>query len=220
MSIKINKAKGHQIYRLKDGTRVPGVTTVKGVMGNRVLMIWANKIGLEGTEMSKYVDVLADMGTLTHARIHEELTGQKIIDWSEYSEKERERSDNSMLSYYEWRKHYEIEVIESEMELVSEEHRYGGTCDVYGRLDGSLELIDFKTGKGIYPDMMIQLVGYWLLLEENGYPVERARILNIPRAANERFDERVLETYQVEPYKELFLVCKKMYDLRKTCGIN
>ena len=55
----IDRSKQHGPYLLKDKTRVPGVTTITGILDKPALKTWANKIGLQGIEIKKYVDSLA-----------------------------------------------------------------------------------------------------------------------------------------------------------------
>ena len=213
----IKKAKAHQVYKTKDGQRVPGVTTILGILDKPALKYWANKIGLLGIEVNKYVDELADIGTLTHYRVECEFAGRQA-DLSDYSANQINLSDNSMLSFYDWQKAHKIEPISNELQLVSEEYGYGGTCDIYCLLDGKKTLIDLKTGKAIYDDHLLQVSAYRFLLIENGYEVEETRILNIPRAENEEFMERKLA--DPDAYFEIFIYCKKIYDLKKKIGMR
>ena len=68
---------GHQVYKTADGTRVPGVTTICGVMDKPALVKWANNLGLQGTDSTKYVDALAASGTLAHYWAEEVLIGRE-----------------------------------------------------------------------------------------------------------------------------------------------
>ena len=52
-------ARQHTVYKLASGARVPGVTTVLSVLNKPALVPWANKLGLEGIDVRKYVDALA-----------------------------------------------------------------------------------------------------------------------------------------------------------------
>ena len=38
-------SKAHTVYKLADGTRVPGATTITGLLNKPHLVRWANKIG-------------------------------------------------------------------------------------------------------------------------------------------------------------------------------
>jgi len=173
------KTAAHQVYKTKSGLRVPGTTTITGNLGwnKQALITWANNLGLEGIVASKFRDDKAEIGTLAHRFLLDEKKGVKT-DTSDYSANQIQQAENSLISYYEWAKGKKIEPILMEEPLVDEENLYGGTPDIYGRVDGVLELTDYKTGKGIYLEHFIQVAGgYKHLLEANGYKVERVRIL-------------------------------------------
>ena len=77
--------------------------------------------------------------------------------------------------------------------LVSEDYNYGGTPDFYGVVDDKYELIDFKSGSGIYEEHYIQLSAYQhLIIETRGEVPYNLRILNIPRSDDESFMEEIL----------------------------
>ena len=212
---KSNKTKAHTIYRLKDGTKVVGTTTITNILAKPALVVWANRIGLQGIDVAKYVDDKADIGTLAHAIITNELAG-KPTDTSDYSKNQISSAENSVLSFYEWKKGKTIEPILIEAPLVSEEHRYGGTMDVYAKIDGALELLDLKTGSGIWPEHFYQVGGGYLeLLKENLFEVERIRILNIPRTKDESFQEQVVKAEDCGLYWEIFYHCLRIYELKK-----
>jgi hypothetical protein len=210
-----NKFKAHIRYRLKDGTRVPGVTTITGELGwsKRHLIDWANRIGLEGIDANKYRDDKADIGTLAHLMITNKLTG-KTTETDDYSKNQIDAAKNSVASFEAWAKDKNIEPIFVEQQLVSEAYRFGGTGDIYAKVDGILELIDLKTGKAIYEEHLIQAGGgYDILFEEHEYPVERVRILNIPRADDEHFVDLVI--INRDYCRKIFLNCLDNYNLHK-----
>ena len=209
-----NKVKAHIRYRKEDNTIVPGVTTITNQLGwnKQVLINWANRIGLEGIEAGKYKDDKADIGTLGHAMITDKILG-KETDTSDYSQNQIDQAENSALSFWEWEKDHKIEPILVEKPLVSELLGFGGTCDIYGKVNGFHELIDLKTGSGIYPEFFIQVAAYQELLKENGYSVSRVRILNIPRAESETFQEQVVGN--IDLYWHIFLNLLEIYKINK-----
>ena len=184
-------SKAHTIYKLADGTRVPGATTVTGLLNKPYLIKWANNLGLDGIDSSKYVDEAAKTGTLAHALVLEHLTGGKV-DLTQYSPQQIDLAENSIISYFEWEKRHAVEPVWCERPMVSERMRYGGTIDCLAYVDGELELIDFKTGKAVYEEYFVQTAAYRKLLEENGFDVRRIRILRIGRDETEGFEERVM----------------------------
>lgn len=65
MKDKLRKAsKAHVKYRTKDKVLVPGVTTITNLLNKPYLIKWANDLGLEGIDSTKYRDEAADIGTL------------------------------------------------------------------------------------------------------------------------------------------------------------
>ena len=185
------RAKQHQIYRLKDGTRVPGVTTITGVEAKPFLIPWANKLGLQGIKTAEYVDHLAEIGTLAHQMVADHLRG-KVTDTSEYTGEQIDKAENSFLSYLEWEKGKTIEPILIEIPLVSEKYRYGGQIDTLLKVNCVLGQYDLKTGKAIYDDWYTQLIAYAYLLFENGYIEDwsnlPSNILRIGRDETEGFE--------------------------------
>ena len=120
-----NKSKQHTVYKLKDGTRVPGVTTVLNVLNKPALVPWANKMGLQGIDTTKYVDAAALAGTAAHAMIQAHLTGE-VFDGTSYPQDLLSLAENGFIKYLDWEKGHKIEDVHSELQLVSERWRYGG----------------------------------------------------------------------------------------------
>ena len=206
------KASAHTQYKLPDGTKVPGVTTVLGILNKPALVKWANNLGLQGIDSSKYRDEMAEIGTLAHQMIVDYFNKIKT-DTSEYSQSQINLAENCLLSFWEWEKGHKIEVIMAEAQLVSQEYGFGGTIDCFCKLDGQPTLLDFKTGKAIYPEMFYQLAAYEQLLAEAGQLIEVTRILRIGRDADEGFEERSVGN--LDKHFELFKHCLAIYNLQK-----
>jgi len=206
------KSKAHIRYQLPDKTPVPGVTTVLGILNKPALVIWANRLGLQGIDSSKYRDEMGDIGTLAHQMIVDYFNKLET-DTSDYSSNQIELAENCLLSFWEWEKGHKIEVVMAETPLVSQEYGYGGTIDCFCKLDGQPTLLDFKTGKAIYPEMFCQLAAYEQLLAEAGQLIEVTRILRIGRDADEGFEERLVG--KLDKHFELFKHCLAIYNLQK-----
>jgi hypothetical protein len=208
------KSKAHQRYKNKDGVGVPGVTTITGQLGwnKQQLISWSNKLGLQGIESSKFRDDKADIGTLAHLIVTSHILGTKP-DTKDYSANQISQAENCALSYFEWAKARKIEPILVETWMVSELYQYGGTPDFYGKVDGVFELIDYKSGKGIYPEYSIQVAAYRQLLIEAGKPVDKVRIINIPRSEDESFQEKIITN--LDEAWQAFLALRTLYGLKK-----
>lgn len=210
--ITISKTKAHQIYKNAAGKRVIGTTTALGILSKPALIPWANRLGLNGIDSAKYVDEKAAVGTLAHAKIMGYFLDKEIDD-SEFSKKEIDQADNALVSFYEWIKGKKIEPILVEKQLVSEKYQYGGAVDLLAKIDGSNDIIDFKTGSGIYDEAVYQISGYRQLAIEAGYKVDKCRIVNVGRDESEGFSEKIFTN--VNKHFELFEHCLSIYQLKK-----
>jgi hypothetical protein len=185
------------------------------VLNKPSLVKWANNLGLQGIDSAKYVDEKASIGTLAHYFI---MCHFKQIepDTQDYSARQIDQAENSLLSFYEWEKSHTVNPILVEEPLVSETYQYGGTIDYYGEIDGIPTLVDFKTGKSIYPEMFYQIAAYHQLLGETGHLVTNACILRIGRDEDEGFEER--KTGNLDKKWEIFAHCLAIYRLKKANG--
>lgn len=207
-----DKTKVHTVYRLTSGDRVPSVTTVLGILNKPALLEWAWQCGCKGLDYKAIRDQAADIGTLVHYLIMRELKGEKP-DTSGYSAQDIEKAENCLLKFYEWQKTNKLVPLFVETPLISEEYKFGGTIDCFGAVNGEVMLLDFKTGKAIYPEMFYQLAAYAHLLHENGHLVKTAKILRIGREESEDFEERTMTT--LDKQWEIFLHCLAVYNLQK-----
>lgn len=212
----MKKTNLHTVYKTADGKRVPGVTTIIGILNKPQLLYWVANVTREGKDWTKVRDDAAGVGTLTHAMIFSHLRGE-AMDTSEYSPEDVSRAETCLIKYRDWEKEHpnmENELLEHPM--ISEQFGYGGTIDRLSLIDGNLVLIDYKTGKEIYDDMWLQMAGYKQLLEENGHFITSARILRIGRDENEGFEEQTRKDLTTE--WEIFRRLREVYELKKVKG--
>ena len=211
---KIKGVKMHQKYVTSDGRTVPGVTTVLGVLAKPALIHWAWDLGTKGIDYRKYRDKMANIGTLAHYLIECDL---KEVDpeLDSYSPEEINLAENCLISYWEWKKKNNPKVIATELQLVSDCYGYGGTIDLYCEIDGLKYLVDFKTGKAIYPEMICQLSAYYYVMDENGYPVDKIQILRIGRDETEGFEVQEKMIGELRWYWSKFLSALGVYNADK-----
>lgn len=212
-----SKTKAHQRYHLEDGTRVPGVTTViNGQLGwnKNVLIAWARREAMAGNDPNKVRDKAADIGTLTHYMVECHIKGEKP-DLSEYSQANIDKAENGFLAYLDWEQANNPTYVESEVQLVSEKHRFGGTIDSIVKKNGSLWLVDFKTSKGIYVDMKIQVAAYQRLYEETtGKKIDEVHILKLGKEDGS-FEHHKLSDQELFTSWAVFTHCLDLYQLKK-----
>lgn len=216
---KLAGTKAHTRYVVEvDGEKrqVPGVTTVTRLHGGskEVLIKWANQQGLEGNDVAKVKDKAADIGTCAHYLVECYLK-QVEPDLSLYSPDTVGMAENACLSYFEWEKNHDVEVLLTEGQLVHDRLFFGGTIDLYAMVDGVLSLVDFKTGSGIYPEHLYQVAAYKELLEHNGNPVEAVRILRIGRDENEGFEDKLIPNAELALRWRGFTALLDLYNVEK-----
>lgn len=206
------KVRVHTIYKNKEGIRVPGVTTALGLLNKPALIYWAWDLGIQGIDYKTFRDDKADIGTLTHlmALCYEK---DEKPDTDYYTQAQIDLAETCFLKYLEWRDRHEIKSIFLEKQSVSEIYQYGGTLDHYCLLDGVKTLIDYKTGKAIYPEQFYQLAAYKQLLEEEGNEVRQCIILRLGRNEEEGFETKTMTDLRKQ--LEIFLNCLKIYQLKK-----
>lgn len=161
-----------QPYKLKDGTRVPGVTTVIGNchLGSiDGLLFWANSLGKEGKSHVEERDKAADAGTACHDMAECYAKGIEF-DASKYPPETLQKATGAFQAFREWCDQTNLKIAHSELSLVSEVYRYGGTLDCM-LVNGKLALGDYKTSNSIRVGMLCQLAAYRHLWEET-HPAE------------------------------------------------
>lgn len=167
-------AKKRSVYKI-NGKRVPGVTSLTGLLDKPQLMWWAVNKALEvyderleagkaydegtlnvirqeaKTAHQKRKTDAGDYGTDVHALIEAALGQQEIVMTEQ--DKRVMRNFNKETKGWKW--------MGAEIVVLNEEHMYGGTADAIALLpDGKPYLIDFKTSKGVYPEHELQLTMY------------------------------------------------------------
>ena len=207
------RTKAHTRYYTSDGELVVGVTTVCGLLAKPQLIKWANNLGLQGIDSTKYVDASANVGTLIHYLVECHIKGENP-DLSEYSQADQELGYVGFNKFLEWEKSHKVEYLASELGIVSDKYKLGGTIDCIAKVDGVLTLIDFKSGSGIYKEYYVQTSAYKQLAKEKGYNIKQIMILNIGRNENETFKVETI-TSQATKYYKIFKNLLSVYYIKK-----
>ena len=161
------KTRAHTAYRTKDGLRVRGVTTILNNLGwnKNVLVAWARRTALAGEDPEAVMKEAGNIGTLAHYLCETHIKGEEP-DVTDYSEEQIEKAENAFLGYLEWEKMTKPKYEAIELKMVSEKYKIGGTTDFIARINGTLVIGDWKTSKGIYPEMYCQLAAYRMMYLE------------------------------------------------------
>ena len=88
---------------------------------------------------------------------------------------------------------------------------YAGTIDRYGKIDGLPTVLDIKTGSKLHMKIhSLQLCAYSVLLQQNGYKVERGLILHLRKDGTYRVVPVLLPNDGSDGF-EIFLGCLNLH---------
>lgn len=203
-------------YKLKDGTKVSGVTTIIGTnlgWNKEALMFWSNQVGQQGKNHRDVSVKEADAGTCGHALIDAHIK-KKTIDTSIYAPEILAKGETCLLNFLEWEKMVNLQVLYTEINLVSEKHKYGGTPDCIGIVVSQPAILDWKTGSGVYEDMLIQLPAYKVLVEEN-IDIKLTGGYHLIRIGKEDASFHHHHWHSLEDGWEAFTHCLALHELKK-----
>lgn len=108
----------------------------------------------------------ADVGTLSHLMIDCEVKG-KALNLEEFPINIVEQAKTCFENFQTWKKRHDFNPVETEISLISEKYQFGGTIDCIAQIDDKLSIADWKTGKDVYEDHIIQIIAYKVLWDEN-----------------------------------------------------
>ena len=85
-----------------------------------------------------------------------------------------------------------------------------GTADFIGKVNGKLAVLDYKSGKRIYPEAWVQMAAYAKMYEEEfgQYPIERYAV-NVKRDGGLEVQKRSFDTWERD--FNAFLACLALY---------
>jgi PD-(D/E)XK nuclease superfamily protein len=117
----------------------------------------------------------------------------------------------AFMAWQDWANSVQLRPRHIEQVVFSRDHEYAGTMDLLADVSGVLTLIDFKTGKAIYGEALLQNVAYQHALDEMGHlhPVQ-GLIVRLPKIQT----DPAFEVAVVPPVDHLFptfLACKQVW---------
>lgn len=207
-------------YRLKNGTRVPGVTTIIGRFKDSSALLWwafeQGKAAERGEISSLYDkrDQAADAGTLAHACVEAYVNGDPIPELpdNEVGRQARQGFEN----FLRWQEDNRFVIVEQELELTSEKYRFGGCPDAIA-INSREEtiILDWKTSNSVHSDYIIQLAAYKQLWEENHPDQPITGGCHLCRFSKDNADFSHHFWMDVSVAWELFKLYRQAYELDK-----
>jgi hypothetical protein len=119
-----------QAYKTADGKRCPGVTTiVNRFKDSGGLIHWAWQQGIDGKDFRETRDKAADAGGIAHEMIDAEVHGLPLPEFLRAEPEHVKLALKALEAFREWRAQVKLRVLETEVPLISEKYRFGGTFD-------------------------------------------------------------------------------------------
>jgi len=84
-------------------------------------------------------------------------------------------------SWKDWAQSVQLEPLAIERAIYCDACGYAGTLDLYARVEGVLSVLDWKSGKAIYPEAFLQNVAYRHAARRLGLPSEQGLIVRLPK---------------------------------------
>lgn len=119
-------------------------------------------------DSEKQLNKAANIGTQTHSMIEwrlRQMLNQAVADPPQISQE----AAIAYSAWLSWAEQHELNPIWIEETVWSHSNSYAGTMDLLAFVDGKTTLIDWKTGKSVYPEARLQNIAYQRALEEMGH---------------------------------------------------
>lgn len=197
-------------YYTKDGKRVPGTTTITGrFKKSDALLYWAWDQGRQGKDFRETKQFAADAGTCCHEMI-ECWKHKSKFDETKYQPDVLAKAMGAYNAFLEWAEQTKLEIVETEIGLVSELHRFGGTLDAI-LLKGKLTLGDWKTSSNIYSEMLSQVAGGYSLLWQEHFPDKPLTGVTIVRFSKQKEPDDPISFHSHWYSDEIFPIAQKHF---------
>ena len=212
----MSNVKAHTRYKLKSGKVCPSVTTIiDSSLGwnKRVLLGWSRKECMKGNDPDLILRDTGEAGTCAHLLIESYVRGTKP-DLCDFTERQIVAGKSALVAYQSWERSHPLEYVHLEHQVVSEEFRFGGTIDIIAR-DDSLWLIDLKTRKAVYPEMVVQIAAYGRgYIEQSGAKIDQYHLLRLSKSGS-GYEHHVISPERIEVAWSVFKHCRELYGLQK-----
>jgi hypothetical protein len=158
------KDEGNTYYNA-EGKRVPGVTTVisKALGFNKEsLMFWANRVGREEGKYHRDVsEEAATIGSIAHLGVEADVKNEPFdLNQIDLPAEHKIQLYTALGAWETWKSYTKLELLYSEVKVISEQMQVGGRIDTIARALDKLCLLDLKSGAGVYPEQLCQIAAY------------------------------------------------------------
>jgi PD-(D/E)XK nuclease superfamily protein len=198
-----------------EGRRLPSVTTILDVIAKPALGPWyakqerryfeaamlevLSKPGARDPEyvLSAVVDAVGGVKAADREKQRAATIGTAIhagIEWQLRTRLGEDAGPEPVLpdaaawaveSWKDWAKTIALEPLAIERTVYCEACGYAGTLDLYARVEGALTVLDWKSGRAIYPEAFLQNVAYRHAAKRQGLPSSQGLIVRVPKLVDD-----------------------------------
>lgn len=122
----------------------------------------------------------ATIGTAVHAGIEWELR-TRLGEDAGPELRLPEAAAWAVESWKDWARSVNLEPLAIERTVYCLDCGYAGTLDLYARVKGVLTILDWKSGRAIYPEALLQNLAYRHAAARGGMPAAQGLIVRLPK---------------------------------------
>jgi hypothetical protein len=119
----------------------------------------------------------------------------------------------AFMSWEDWAREVQLRPIAAERVVYHGTYAYAGTLDLYAVVRGKLTVLDYKTGKAIYPESFLQNIAYRAAAAACGMPSDQGLIVRLPKTLEDPAFETMIVPESVT--LETFLATKKVWEFKR-----
>jgi len=154
----------------------------------------------------------ADIGSQIHALIEWGLRAKMLAEPGP-SPHACDKAMWGYMAWQDWAKSVNLKPIHIEQQVWSGIHKSAGTMDLYAEVNGVETVLDWKSGKAVYPEAHIQNAAYRMFLREMGHgDAKTGLIVRVPKTETDP-DFEVVEAWPEQECFEMFLHAKALWEL-------
>lgn len=112
------------------------------------------------------------------------------------------------FAFYDFLKDHNVELLEQEKSVFSDEYKIAGTLDIYAKIGEKFMVLDVKTGKDIYQEAGLQLSAYKHMIE---HKIDEIAVLLLETGKDNKPTGKYKFQTMTDDF-DAFLACKKLYE--------
>lgn len=130
---------------------------------------------------SKELAKAGDLGSQAHSLIEWTLKAG-MMEQPGPSPKISDKATWSFMAWEDWKKTVNLKPVHIEQTVWSDRYGYAGTMDLLAYVNGVLTVLDWKTGKAVYPEAHLQNAAYRHAIREMGHgDAQQGLIVRLPK---------------------------------------